>query len=114
MTSGSHFNRASHRIEAETSESLTAGLVLNFDTVDLGIALDYFDFKIEGEIDRYGPGTVISRCYNLPPEYTPRRIKFPEALAALNLKLWDEDRKRLVPFPKSEATRRDEGAVAQR
>jgi len=29
----------------------------------------------------------------------PRRIGFAEAVAALNLKLWDEDSKRLVPFP---------------
>ncbi|MEM1003970.1 MAG: fatty acid desaturase, partial [Pseudomonadota bacterium] len=31
-------------------------------------------------------------------------IKFPEAVAALNLKLWDEDAKRLVPFPKKRET----------
>ncbi|WP_372573001.1 fatty acid desaturase [Ruegeria jejuensis] len=47
------------------------------------------------------PSYRLRAChYNLPPEYAPRRIKFPEAVAALNLKLWDEDRKRLVPFPK--------------
>jgi iron complex outermembrane receptor protein len=57
------------RIEAETSESLTAGIVLNFDSVDLGIALDYFEFDIQDEISRYGANTVISECYNLPPEY---------------------------------------------
>jgi omega-6 fatty acid desaturase (delta-12 desaturase) len=41
--------------------------------------------------------------YALPPELAPRRIHFREALAALNLKLWDEDAQRLVPFPKSES-----------
>ncbi|EEX10385.1 fatty acid desaturase [Ruegeria lacuscaerulensis ITI-1157] len=47
------------------------------------------------------PSYRLRAChYNLPAEYTPRRIKFPEAVAALNLKLWDEDAKRLVPFPK--------------
>ena len=46
------------------------------------------------------PSYRLRAChYNLPPEFTPRRIKFPEAVAALNLKLWDEDAKRLVPFP---------------
>ncbi|MHA6262241.1 fatty acid desaturase [Arenibacterium sp. CAU 1754] len=48
------------------------------------------------------PSYRLRRChYGLPDEYAPRRIKFPEALAALNLKLWDEDKGRLVPFPKS-------------
>ncbi|MDK3020509.1 fatty acid desaturase [Pseudodonghicola flavimaris] len=47
------------------------------------------------------PSYRLRAChYNLPEEYAPRRIKFPEAVAALNLKLWDEDAKRLVPFPK--------------
>lgn len=53
------------------------------------------------------PSYRLRAChYNLPPEYAPRRIKFPEAVAALNLKLWDEEAKRLVPFPK----RRRQGA----
>lgn len=47
------------------------------------------------------PSYRLRAChYNLPEEWAPRRIKFPEAVAALNLKLWDEDRNRLVPFPK--------------
>ncbi|MEX0317293.1 MAG: fatty acid desaturase [Ruegeria sp.] len=50
------------------------------------------------------PSYRLRAChYNLPPECTPRRIKFPEAVAALNLKLWDEEAKRLVPFPKSQS-----------
>ncbi|MFC3616698.1 fatty acid desaturase [Lutimaribacter marinistellae] len=50
------------------------------------------------------PSYRLRAChYNLPPEVAPRRIKFPEAVAALNLKLWDEEQKRLVPFPKSNA-----------
>ena len=39
--------------------------------------------------------------YALPPELAPRRIGFVEAVRALNLKLWDEDAQRLVPFPAS-------------
>ncbi len=47
------------------------------------------------------PSYRLRRChYSLPPELAPRRIKFPEALRALTLKLWDEEKKRLVPFPK--------------
>ncbi|MFC4670275.1 fatty acid desaturase [Seohaeicola nanhaiensis] len=47
------------------------------------------------------PSYRLRRChYALPPEMAPRRIGFVEAVRALNLKLWDEDRNRLVPFPK--------------
>ena len=43
--------------------------------------------------------------YNLPEEWAPRRIGFIEAVKALNLKLWDEEAQRLVPFPKQRQTR---------
>lgn len=50
------------------------------------------------------PSYRLRAChYNLPEDWAPRRIKFPEAVAALNLKLWDEDQNRLVPFPKVNA-----------
>jgi len=53
------------------------------------------------------PSYRLRAChYNLPPEYAPRRIKFPEAVAALTLKLWDEEQGRLVPFPKRRAPQR--------
>ena len=46
------------------------------------------------------PSYRLRAChYALPDHVAPRRIKFPEAVAALNLKLWDEDKGRLVPFP---------------
>ncbi|MEX0284563.1 MAG: fatty acid desaturase [Paracoccaceae bacterium] len=51
------------------------------------------------------PSYRLRAChYSIPDEYAPRRIKFPEAVAALRLKLWDEEEKRLVPFPKQEQT----------
>ncbi len=47
------------------------------------------------------PSYRLRKChYGLPDDLAPRRIRFPEAVAALNLKLWDEDQRRLVPFPK--------------
>ncbi len=47
------------------------------------------------------PSYRLRAChYAIPDEYAPRRIKFPEAVAALSLKLWDEESKRLVRFPK--------------
>jgi acyl-lipid omega-6 desaturase (Delta-12 desaturase) len=46
------------------------------------------------------PSYRLRAChYSLPQDVAPRRIKFPEAVAALNLKLWDEDQHKLVPFP---------------
>lgn len=58
------------------------------------------------------PSYRLRKChYGLPPDYAPRRIGFREAVAALNLKLWDEDRQRLVPFPKHAAARRGSGAA---
>ena len=48
------------------------------------------------------PSYRLRKCHHsLPGDVAPRRIKFPEAVAALRLKLWDEDRQRLVPFPSS-------------
>lgn len=58
------------------------------------------------------PSYRLRAChYNLPDNWAPRRIKFPEAVAALNLKLWDEDRNRLVPFPKSGPLNQNPGRV---
>jgi omega-6 fatty acid desaturase (delta-12 desaturase) len=46
------------------------------------------------------PSYRLRQCHhNMPPELALRRIGFVEAVRALNLKLWDEDQKRLVPFP---------------
>lgn len=46
------------------------------------------------------PSYRLRACHHsMPPEMAPRRIKLAEALAALKLKLWDEDHGRLVPFP---------------
>jgi omega-6 fatty acid desaturase (delta-12 desaturase) len=46
------------------------------------------------------PSYRLRRChYALPDDVAPRRIGFVEAVRALNLKLWDEERNRLVPFP---------------
>ena len=38
--------------------------------------------------------------HGLPADLALRRIKWPEAIASFGLKLWDEEAKRLVPFPK--------------
>lgn len=68
----------------------------------------FFDFTVANitlhDIHHFNariPSYRLRRChYALPPEVAPRRIGFGEAIAALNLKLWDEDKGRLVPFPR--------------
>jgi omega-6 fatty acid desaturase (delta-12 desaturase) len=67
----------------------------------------FFDFAVANitlhDIHHFNariPSYRLRQChYSLPPEYALRRIKFGEAIRALSLKLWDEDKKRLVPFP---------------
>jgi len=67
----------------------------------------FFDFAVANitlhDIHHFNariPSYRLRQChYNLPEDMAPRRIKFIEALRALGLKLWDEDQKRLVPFP---------------
>ena len=50
------------------------------------------------------PSYRLRAChYSLPEDIAPRRIGFIEAVRALNLKLWDEDAGRLVPFPRAAA-----------
>ncbi|UWQ92885.1 fatty acid desaturase [Rhodobacteraceae bacterium M382] len=46
------------------------------------------------------PSYRLRTCHHsMPEDMAPRRIGFIEAVQALKLKLWDEDRQRLVPFP---------------
>lgn len=54
------------RLLPETSESLSIGLIVELEVIDLSIAIDYFDFDIESEIDRFGASSILSQCYNLP------------------------------------------------
>ncbi len=47
------------------------------------------------------PSYRLRKChFDLPPELEMPRIGWPQALRSFRLKLWDEDRERLVPFPK--------------
>ena len=55
------------RLVPETSESLSVGLIMQLEVIDLAIAIDYFDFEINDEISRYGAGSILGQCYNLPP-----------------------------------------------
>ena len=75
------------------SSCLDFGWVFDFAVANITLHdLHHFNARI--------PSYRLRQChYNLPAEVALRRIKFAEALGALSLKLWDEDKKRLVPFP---------------
>ena len=75
------------------SSCLDFGWVFDFAVANITLHdLHHFNARI--------PSYRLRQChYNLPAEFALRRIKFAEALGALSLKLWDEDKKRLVPFP---------------
>jgi omega-6 fatty acid desaturase (delta-12 desaturase) len=75
------------------SSCLDFGWVFDFAVANITLHdLHHFNARI--------PSYRLRQChYNLPVEFALRRIKFAEALGALSLKLWDEDKKRLVPFP---------------
>ena len=72
----------------------------------------FFDFMVANitlhDIHHFNariPSYRLRQChYSIPEEMGLRRIKFPEAIRALSLKLWDEDEERLVPFPASRVT----------
>lgn len=79
-----------------------------FDTVVACITLHdihHFNARI--------PSYRLRKChYGLPEGHAPRRIGLAEAVAALKLKLWDEDAERLVPFPPGGMRRRGRVAMA--
>lgn len=59
-------------LEAETSENLTVGLVLQpqLPTAiggDLSFSIDYYEIEISNGVSRAGPGFILSSCYNSEP-----------------------------------------------
>jgi iron complex outermembrane receptor protein len=51
-------------LEAETSKASTIGIVLSPSFVDLRISVDYFDIKVENEVERFGAANILEQCYN--------------------------------------------------
>ncbi len=51
-------------LEAETSVSHTVGVILSPDFADLKFSIDYFDIKVEGEINQFGAANIVSECYD--------------------------------------------------
>lgn len=52
------------KLEAETSDSLTFGIIWQPSFADLNFSVDYFDIEVNNEVDRIGGGTILSQCYN--------------------------------------------------
>jgi iron complex outermembrane receptor protein len=56
-------------LEAETSENLTYGVILQpelGDAGELSVAIDYFDIEINNGVDQAGAGNILTRCYDDP------------------------------------------------
>ena len=54
-------------LEAETSDSFTAGIVLTPTFADVNIAIDYFEFEIDNQIAQLGAGSILAACYDSDP-----------------------------------------------
>ena len=56
-------------LEAETSDNLTYGVILQpelGDAGDLSVAIDYFDIEINNGVDQAGGSNILTRCYDDP------------------------------------------------
>ena len=52
-------------LEAETSDNLTYGFVIQpelGDKGDLSVAIDYFDIEIDNGVDQAGGTNILNRC----------------------------------------------------
>ncbi len=51
-------------LDAETSESVTAGIIWQPSFADLSISIDYYDYEIKNEVAVFGASRIISGCYS--------------------------------------------------
>lgn len=62
-------------LEAETADTLTAGVVFTPSSTNLSIAIDYYDIELQNAISNVDPLEIIRRCYNVDgisnPDYDP-------------------------------------------
>lgn len=52
------------RLQAETSESRTLGIVWQPRFADLSLSVDYFDIDVENEVDQLGADLIAFNCYD--------------------------------------------------
>jgi iron complex outermembrane receptor protein len=50
-------------LEAETSDSFTAGFIWQPSFIELSVALDYFDFEVNDQVSQLGGERIIGLCY---------------------------------------------------
>ena len=51
-------------LKAETSESITVGLIWQPAFADLSMSIDYFDITVDDEVDILGASTIVNECYS--------------------------------------------------
>lgn len=51
-------------LEAETSRSRTAGLIWTPEFANLSVSVDYFDIKVNDQVDQIGAGGIVGGCYD--------------------------------------------------
>ena len=51
-------------LQAETSDAFNLGLVWAPNFADLRMSIDYYEIKVDGQIDQLGAGTIVAGCYN--------------------------------------------------
>ena len=52
------------RLEAETSESNTIGVIWTPSFANLSVSLDYFDIQVDDQVDQIGAGGIVGGCYD--------------------------------------------------
>jgi iron complex outermembrane receptor protein len=50
-------------LEAETSDSMTVGLIWQPEFADLSLSVDYFDIEVKDEVDQLGGAQIVTSCY---------------------------------------------------
>ena len=51
-------------LEAETSESMSVGLVWQPEFANLQVSVDYFDIQVDDQVDQIGASGIVGGCYN--------------------------------------------------
>lgn len=53
-------------LDPETSKAFTAGVIWTPEFAPISIALDYFDYEVNGQITRLTAGAIVQGCYSNP------------------------------------------------
>lgn len=70
-------------LDPETSKAQSIGVIYTPDWIDLSIAIDYFDIRVEDEVTQFGAANIVNLCYALGP--------FPNEFCGLFVRDTDPD-----------------------